>query len=533
MSNWAETGLPCPSCSSSDAFAMDVEGGGHCFSCGYHMNGSGVESPRKKVSGPLIDKGSYMDLEARGISVETCKMYDYQIGVNRSGASVHIANIYSNGKVVAQKIRGRGKSFQTLKTEDCPQRLPLFGAHIPVKDDRCVIVTEGELDAMSIAEANGRAYNVVSISGGAQSAAKDIAAAMEYLNRFDEIVLCFDMDEPGCAARDEALKVLPPKKAYYVELTEKDASACLLAGKRKELVNIRFRKLQHKPIGILDVDAILKRLEEGQQVGRYSYWHEGLETALRGMAASEIILWTGGTGGGKSEYTRETIRSCIKQGARVAYVPLEESPEFAVLCLMGMELGESVKTLADPLSVGGAREALDNLMADGRLWLVDAVGAYEPGPIFEKLDYLVQVHDVDVVVIDHLTIMDDGKDTNRFQDDLARHLRSFAQRTKTINHVVAQLRKRPSGTRSLEEGGTISSADLKGSGAIPQVCNTIVAVERDQQSEDSKNLSTLRILKSRLTGATGVAGYCEYDPHTTRLVECASPEVYAAGEPAF
>jgi len=31
---FVETGLPCPKCDSSDAFAIDDNGWGKCFSCG-------------------------------------------------------------------------------------------------------------------------------------------------------------------------------------------------------------------------------------------------------------------------------------------------------------------------------------------------------------------------------------------------------------------------------------------------------------------------------------------------------------------
>ena len=36
---------PCPECTSSDAFAVYSDGGGYCFSCGYHSKGDGQSIP--------------------------------------------------------------------------------------------------------------------------------------------------------------------------------------------------------------------------------------------------------------------------------------------------------------------------------------------------------------------------------------------------------------------------------------------------------------------------------------------------------
>ena len=40
----------CPSCSSSDAFAIYTDGGGYCFSCGHWQKGDS-ESPTNRIKG--------------------------------------------------------------------------------------------------------------------------------------------------------------------------------------------------------------------------------------------------------------------------------------------------------------------------------------------------------------------------------------------------------------------------------------------------------------------------------------------------
>ena len=49
----------------------------------------------------------------------------------------------------------------------------------------------------------------------------------------------------------------------------------------------------------------------------------------------------------------------------------------------------------------------------------------------------------------------------------------------------------------------------------------VLALERNQQSDDpiTRNTTTLRILKNRYTGETGVTGHLLYDQVTGRLNE--------------
>ena len=49
-------------------------------------------------------------------------------------------------------------------------------------------ITEGELDALSLSQAQGNKWPVVSVPNGAQGAAKAVAQAITWLETFDEVV---------------------------------------------------------------------------------------------------------------------------------------------------------------------------------------------------------------------------------------------------------------------------------------------------------------------------------------------------------
>ena len=70
---------------------------------------------------------------------------------------------------------------------------------------------------------------------------------------------------------------------------------------------------------------------------------------------------------------------------------------------------------------------------------------------------------------------------------------------------------------SFNEGAHISLNDLRGSAALEQLSWNVIGLERNQQDEHS-NIATIRILKSRENGWTGVADECEYSFETGRLL---------------
>jgi twinkle protein len=55
--------------------------------------------------------------------------------------------------------------------------------------------------------------------------------------------------------------------------------------------------------------------------------------------------------------------------------------------------------------------------------------------------------------------------------------------------------------------------------------DSVIALERNQQEEDERlyNTTTVRVLKNRYTGETGVATYLLYNRETGRMSEVSNP----------
>jgi twinkle protein len=112
-------------------------------------------------------------------------------------------------------------------------------------------------------------------------------------------------------------------------------------------------------------------------------------------------------------------------------------------------------------------------------------------------------------------------------------LRTLVQETGCGMLLVSHLR-RPSGDRGHEEGAAVSLSQLRGSHSIAQLSDAVIGLERDQQadSETERNVTTLRVLKMRFTGETGIACHLYYDRERGRLSEVDLEALAAAAEQA-
>ena len=104
-------------------------------------------------------------------------------------------------------------------------------------------------------------------------------------------------------------------------------------------------------------------------------------------------------------------------------------------------------------------------------------------------------------------------------DEAMTKLRTLCQELEICLFLVSHL-KRPDGIGH-EEGGKVSLAQLRGSGAIAHLSDLVIGGERNGQAEDpvEANTTTLRIIKSRFAGETGIACKLVYDKATGRMTE--------------
>jgi twinkle protein len=134
------------------------------------------------------------------------------------------------------------------------------------------------------------------------------------------------------------------------------------------------------------------------------------------------------------------------------------------------------------------------------------------------------------IFLDHLSILVSGQedkgDERKSIDILKTKLRSLVEETGIGLLLVSHLR-RPSGDKGHEDGREVSLSHLRGSASIAHLSDSVIALERNQQATDpvEANTTTLRILKNRYTGDTGVSTHLHYDSETGRMTQIDNPFV--------
>lgn len=507
---------PCPQCGSKDNLAIYDDGHTHCFGCGHRTGPTGVTVERKSTPSDFI-QGEAQALGKRKITEEICRKYGYLVG-KAGEKTVQIANYRGkSGEIVGQKIRTADKKFSV---KGSLRDAGFFGQHLFGQGGKMVTICEGEIDCLAMAQVMGQGkWPVVSIPNGSQSAAKIFAQQSEWLETFEKVVIAFDMDDAGQVAAREAAEKLAPGKAYIATLPAKDASDALVQGKGKELVDAVWQAKAYRPDGILNAKDLWSEVSKVQTFDTVDYPWPKLNEMTHGLRKGEMVCFTSGSGMGKSSVIREIMYDLlVKKGKTVGALMLEESTTRTAKGLMGLHLNAPIHIPDYQVGDEDMKEAFDATCGTGRLFLYDHWGSSDIDALIGKIRYLAVSCECDYIVLDHVSIVVSGLgdgDERRLIDNLATKLRSLVENTGVGLIVISHL-KRPEGTPH-EEGAQTRLGQLRGSAGLGQICDMVVGLERNQQDEEAKHLTTVRILKNRFSGETGVAATLSYDKTTGRL----------------
>ena len=516
--------MPCSKCSSSDAATQYADGKTHCFSCGatYLTKESTHENPQPKKDeyrmGNITEIYTYecRGFEERQITRAVCEEFGVRVEYDEDrNISGHYYPYSKDGQLSGYKYRQLPKSFRTIGNATAE----LFGQARGVNGKKLVI-TEGELDALAVAQSYlskyNRMYSVVSLPSA--SGITTLVNNLDFINQFKEVVLLFDNDEAGRRATQEAARAIGYGKVYIGTLKEKDASDELLSHGADAVVNAIWNAKLYSPAGIVSGEELWDAYKQRQAITSHPYPEcmTGVNDKTKGMRMGEITLFTSGTGSGKSTLIKEIILHLLgTTDEKIGVVSLEESPGDTVEKLIRMNCRK-----VDP-SEDEARAAFERLTADDRLLLLDHQGSVSDGSLMDQMKFLAAVG-CKYIILDHLTIAvsegAEGKYGNEAIDKVMSDLLKLVKQFDIWLGVISHLRKAAGGT-SFEEGKLASLDDMKGSGSIKQIAFDVIAFARNlvAETEDERNVMQMSVLKSRYSGLTGPAGSARYDKDTTRL----------------
>ena len=531
--------LPCPNCGGSDPVSVNEDNSAWCFSCETRFNNyeKVCDSPHEKPTDIKVyrnnlmntSEGEFIPLKDRGITVDTAKKYGVKAVLNYKGEIIkHLYPYYVNNEIAGYKIREQNKMFSWKGTS---QGTGLFGEQLFKAGGKYVTLVEGECDAMAAYELLGSKWPVVSIKSGAAGAVKDVKHSIEFLEKFDSVVINFDNDAAGKSATKKVARLLTPGKAKILPLPEefKDANEMLQKGNHHSYVAAWWNSKTYTPSGVVNAKDLKEKYFNREKMESVPYPWEGLNKKLYGLRAGELVTLTGGTGLGKSSITRELEHWLINTTSdNVGIVALEEHDLRTLDCLMSIEAND--RLYIDHIREKYSKEFLDDLYTkiydNGRVWIHAHFGSSNIDEIFSKIRFMIIGCDCKWIIVDHLHMLVSSiteGDERRTIDSIMTRLRSIVEETGVGMILVSHLR-RVEGNRGHENGVTVGLNNLRGSQSIAQLSDCVIALERNQQADDTLESQTthLRVLKSRYTGDVGMATHLLYTHNTGRLSEIES-----------
>ena len=531
----------CESCGSSDANAEYDDGTYFCFSCNTYT--PATRKQQERIMEVSLTKDAELErLIAKWAAAPATSIPERNI---TSTYTKHYGVVVDDGKhyypyfsdessePVGFKVRHVAtKGFVSIgNTKDAglfgQQR---YGNH----NQRRIVVTEGELDAVAANQMFDGKAAVVSLKNGAGAAGRDFKAAYQFLDGFEEIILCFDADDKGREAIEKAAEVFAGK-LRVMKLDPrigKDACDYLKAGRQKDFTDAYWSASLYTPKGVLSKDELLDRLLAPRPRSLGDYPWTKLNELTYGFRPTELVTIAAGSGLGKSSILREIVMH-IKNTTnnRIGCLFMEESVERTAEGFMSVDLSTPLHLPISTVKRGSQeyRDAFDRVYGDDRIFIMDAgfdIGA-SIDDVVSRVRFLAKALDCNVIVLDHISILVSAGqqgDERKALDAIMSRLRTLTQDTGIVLFAVSHL-KRPDG-KGHEEGAVTSVAQLRGSASIAQFSDFVIGLERNGQAENvtERNTTHIRVLKNRFSGITGPAGHLLYNMETGRLTEHTPPE---------
>lgn len=513
---------PCPDCGSSDALLINDDGSTKCYSCGvFHPVDDTPQSTPFKELPPDFLKGVAKAIPDRKLNQDTCKRYKYNTTTYK-GREVQVATYRDlEGRVQFQKVRFTDEKEFFIVGKFKPL---FYGMHLFKGNNKKLIITEGEIDCLSVSQViNG--YPVVSVPNGANTAINAVKENLKWLEQFEEVVFCFDMDEVGQEAVKECASLLSIGKAKIMSLPLKDPNEMLKQGRVEELYKATWNAQEYRPDGILTCDDIDRVLEKKTETG-LSYPWQTLTEWTYGIRTSEMIVFGAGTGMGKTEFFKEIEAHLLfEHKQRIGVIHLEEQSRDTVMGLMSKHSSKKFHVPDSGWTEEQWKEAKEAIKKTGRLFWYEGFGTTDLQTIENQIRYMVAGQDCKYIFLDHITALgdclEDGNNVNQYMRKVVSELANLTRELDFTLFTISHLRK-TDGKKPHEEGGRVHLDDLYGAAALKQWASYVFGLERNQQAEDEevRHTTTLRCLKDRYTGlAAGKKLIIKYNQQTGRLVE--------------
>jgi replicative DNA helicase len=232
-----------------------------------------------------------------------------------------------------------------------------------------------------------------------------------------------------------------------------------------------------------------------------------LDTLLGGLQRSDLLIFAGRPGMGKTSFLLSIAMNAAQIGARIAIFTMEMGAEQIVQRFMAMETGINTQKLRlgqlSPSEFARFVQAIDRL-SKLRIF-IDDTPALTPVQLRTKCRRMMHEHGLDLVIVDYLQLMSGGAglENNRVQEIsfISRSIKELARELNVPIFSAAQL------SRAVEQrqDKRPQLSDLRESGSLEQDADIVAFLYRDvvyNEATEFPNRADIIIAKHR-NGPTG------------------------------
>lgn len=510
----------CPYCNGGgtdkDTFSINLENGAfNCFRASCGKKGHFIElardfnfpvddgQPRKYRELPqkkiIVRDEALAYMKGRGISEEITKRY--QITTQTGRPNVIVFPFYDQENVL-RFVKYRKADFDKLKdrnkewTESDTMPI-LFGMNHCSGFER-LIITEGQIDSLSLAEAG--LENAVSVPTGARGFTW-LDNCREWIDNFQEIIVFGDNEKGHITLVDELMnklqcKIKVVRRVDY--LGEKDANDILRKYGKDPLVkaveNAEIPKLSNVK-NLSDVKSVdMNKLEK-----IYTNIKE-LDKTIGGLIYGQVVLLTGERGHGKSTFMSQLVCEALDQDNNV-FIYSGELADFHFKAWLDSQLAGKSHMDADSDAYGNIigyhiKEDAEKAITawyNGKAYIYD--NSYidvenEHETILQTAEKVIRQYGVRLLCIDNLmTAMDcnNGENLNLAQSNFVGSLKKMAMRYNVCVILVAHPRKM--------NGSGFSNDSVSGSADITNKVDVSMLFKKNGDGDCS-----VEVTKNRLFG---------------------------------